>query len=1101
MAKPQLHALLIAINNYHPQSRVGGLAGCINDRDAVAKFLKKHYAHLTPQLTKLTDAEATRTNIITTFREQIVKKAKKGDSVILYYAGHGSYSTSAPEFAKFDGLGQDETFVCYDSRLPNNHDLTDKELAVLLSEVKKDIHLVVIADACHSASVTRTVDFARVPQEIGSAAFNLAAKRFEQPRTVSRNMSSYLLSADNYYTKIAGNISIPRSKHLLMSACNRDEEAWETTDRRGLFTTYLLKVLNKNRNISYADLFAQVRTLVYNTAKNQQPTLYPFEGFNPNTVFLGGKEQPNKNRHQIVAKDTGGWQMELGAINGVPTRNLDKANLLIGVYEGLGEQATFKGAVGVSAVGITHLTLKDELNLLVDRNYWGELQTIPTAILVNLKGRKKFVKSFLEEYNKQPSAYFNFVEKVNAAKYTLYVSKKAWKIKHTETGKEIDLIPSGGAAAIDQLKKQLEHITNWENIASLENKATTISDSIEVRFKEEKSRDNFVTYTDSDIILDYYKDGEDTSRNGKPKPIWYQIQVRNISDKNLYVSLLHLSAKFGVSPHFATGVIPANSGWKTLDDQHGLVIEKKEDIQVKDLFKIVVSTRDFDSYKYALEEMQQTTRSTVTREDYEEAPMDDWFTRTISVTTIRPQGIIGRGPLKINGLTFNKHDEFEAEISFAPMQGISRSTHSTNNLAAFFDKGEGTVINFGKAGSRSTQQDRSIIELSGIKNPDSLAKNPLTFKVDATLSGGENLLPVTMENGFIIPIGQSTVLADGSTQISIEHLPENADLPPGAQGKRSLGKALWFSLLKLAGLKEEAFLLRKVSFRKSIASRVPLHKTSIKRAKNILLVIHGIIGDTKTMITNLEFLKKEGHYDLILTYDYENLNTKIEDIATNLDEQLKAYGLGPNDGKTFDILAHSMGGLVSRYLIEFIRKGDTLVDHLFMFGTPNGGSIFGEIPVYRDKLVKLLTVGLNFGKAWLGGVGTALGILNKVLMGSKPITVTLGQMSANSEFIDKLKDGQKGHTKYRVIAGDISDYHNIKGARFKRFVEKVLLKIGKTANSNEPNDIAVLVEDIRSVPDAIAAEKYDVCCHHMNYFESEDGLIALREIVENRQIQ
>jgi len=1101
MAKPQLHALLIAINNYDPKSGVSRLSGCINDRDAVGKFLKKYYSHLNPQLTKLTDGEATRTNIIATFRDKIVKQAQKGDTVLLYYAGHGSYATSAPAFAKFDGLGQDETFVCYDSRLPNNHDLTDKELAVLLSEVKKDIHLVVIVDACHSASITRTADFVRVPQEIGSAAFTLANKRFEQPRSVSRNIQSYLLSEDNYYTKLRGNISIPRSKHLLMSACNRDEEAWETTDRRGLFTTYLLKVLEKNRNISYADLFARVRTLVYNTAKNQQPTLYPFEGFNPNTTFLGGEEQPNKNRHQIIAKDTGGWQMELGAINGVPTRIMDKPKLLIGVYEGLGEQAIIKGSVGVSDVGITHLTLKEDLNLLVDRNYWGELQTIPTALLVNLKGRKKFVREFLNQYNQQPSPYFNIVEKVNSAKYTLYVSKKAWKIKLTETREQIDWIPSQEEGAIVQLKKQLAHITHWENIATLENKSTTIADSIEVKFLEEKSRDNFITHTDSNIILDYYKDGADIARNGKAKPIWYQIQVRNTSDKNLYVSLLHLSAKFGVAPHFATGVIPANSNWKTLDDQHGLVIEKKEDVQVKDLFKIIVSTRDFDSHKYTLEDFSTTTRSTATREDYEEAPLDDWFTKTIAVTTIRPQGNIGRGVLKINGLTFEAHPDFEADLSFAPMNGTSRSTHSSNNLAAFFEENEGTIINFGQTRSRSTQQDRSIIELSGIKKLDSLAKNPLKIKVDAALSQGNNLMPVTMKDGFIIPIGQSTVLEDGSTQISIDQIPEGTDLPPGAQGKRSLGRALWFSLLKLAGLKEEAFLLRKVSYRKSIASRVPLHKTSVKRAKSILLVVHGIIGDTKSMITNLEFLKKEGHYDLILTYDYENLNTKIEDIAANLDEQLKAYGLGPDDGKTFDILAHSMGGLVSRYLIEFIREGDTLVDHLFMFGTPNGGSIFGEIPVYRDKLVKLLTVGLNFGKAWLGGVGTVLGVLNKVLIGSKTVTKTLGQMSANSEFINKLKDGQKGHTKYRVIAGDISDYHNIKGARFKRFVESVLLKIGKTANSNEPNDIAVLVKDIRSVPDVIAAEKYDVCCHHMNYFESEEGLIALREIVAGRLIQ
>ena len=1125
----QLHALLIAINNYHPKSRVRGLAGCINDRNEVKYFLDKYYTHLAPRLITLTDAEATRTNIISTFREQITKKARRGDTVLLYFAGLGSYATSAPVFTKFAGHGQDETLVCYDSRLPNNYDLTDKELAVLLAEVKKDIHLVLIIDACHSTSVTRTADFARMPQEIGSAAFNLANKRFEQPRTVKRSLESYLLSRDNYYTKLGGQVSIPRSKHLLFSACNSNGEAWETTDRRGLFTTKLIEVLEKNRNISYADLFAQVRIMVSNIANNQQPTFYPFEGFNPNTVFLGGEEKPNKKRHQIIVKENGEWVMDLGAINGVPTKMIDKPNILIGIYEGLGKHAIFKGSVGVSNVGITHLTLKDELNLFVDKNYWGELQTIPTIMFVNLKGRKKYIKDFLEKYSRQPSAYFEIVQKFNAANYTLNISKNGWKIKLTKTGEQIDFIQSSKKDSIAELKKLLEHIAHWENVATLENKSTTISDSIEVKFLEEKSRDNFITYTDSDIILDYYKAGEDMSRNGKPKPIWYQIKVRNISDENLYISLLHLSTNFEISSHFPTGVIPANSGWKTLDDQHGLVIVKKEDVQVKDLFKIVVSTHPFGNYKYIQKALNTNTRfsssilsrkgyqdnwynvsrqnyeerpkrysPTVPREEYEEIPQD-WFTRTISVTTIRPQGNIGKQALNINGITFEKHADFEAELFFSAIQGTSKRSYSINNLVDFFEENEATIINFRKASATGIQQDRSIIELLDIKNLESLAKNSLTIKVDAALSEGGNIIPITMKDGFIIPIGQSIVLADGSTQISINQFPKGTDLPSGAQGKRSLGKAFWFSLLKLANLKEEAFLLRKVSYKKSIASRVPLHKTSINRAKNILLVIHGIIGDTKTMITNLEFLKKEGHYDLILTYDYENLNTKIEDIAANLDEQLKAYGLGPNDGKTFDILAHSMGGLVSRYLIEFVRKRDTLVDHLFMFGTPNGGSIFGEIPVYRDKLVKLLTIGLNFGKAWLSEVGTTLGVLNKVLIGgANHLSVTLNQMNANSEFINRLKDGKKGHTKYKVIAGDISDYQNIKDARFKRFVESILLKVGKAATSNAPNDIAVQVEDIHLTPNAIAAEKYDICCHHMNYFDSEEGLLCLRDIVENR---
>ena len=431
-----------------------------------------------------------------------------------------------------------------------------------------------------------------------------------------------------------------------------------------------------------------------------------------------------------------------------------------------------------------------------------------------------------------------------------------------------------------------------------------------------------------------------------------------------------------------------------------------------------------------------------------------------------------------------------------PIQANSRSIHPANQLSRLFQETGAEILDFSEKGTRSVN-NQSIFELTNIKNPTALAEQPLLINLEKEVEENGTVIPVTMKDGFIIPIGTSEVLSNGKTQVKINEIPENIDALPSTQLKRGLDRALWFSLLKLVGLKEEVFKLRKVKYgNDGIAKRVTLHKTTVKRAKKVLLVIHGIIGDTKTIIPNLEFLQTKHNYDLIISFDYENLNTKIEDIAAKLNERLLEKGFSPKDKKQLDILAHSMGGLVSRYLIEFIRKGDTLVDNLYMFGTPNGGSIFGEIPVYRDKLVKLLTVGLNFGKHWLGWVGTALSAVNKVLIGSKTITITLAQMSTDSAFIDKLKDGKKGHTKYTIFAGDITEYDNIKEARLARFIEAVLLKIGNTANSSQPNDIAVLVDDIRAVPNHIQALKYDVCCHHLNYFESEEGLLALKDALK-----
>jgi len=57
----------------------------------------------------------------------------------------------------------------------------------------------------------------------------------------------------------------------------------------------------------------------------------------------------------------------------------------------------------------------------------------------------------------------------------------------------------------------------------------------------------------------------------------------------------------------------------------------------------------------------------------------------------------------------------------------------------------------------------------------------------------------------------------------------------------------------------------------------------------------------------------------------------------------------------------------------------------------------------------------------------------------------------------------------------------------------VLLKAGNFASADEPNDVAVVREDIFDIPAEIGAKEYKVACHHMNYFEAGAGLDKLKE--------
>jgi len=1091
---PKLYALLVGINKYHPRSGVTRLSGCVNDMQSVKQFIKKQYADLTPDCKELINTQATRANIINTFRSHLIKNAKEGDTVLFFYAGHGSNTQSATPFRKFDGIGQDETLVCYDSRLPGNYDLTDKEIAVLLSEIKEGVHVAVIADSCHSASLTRS-NRPELEDTVG------LKKRHAPGTNENRALESYLLKPDNFYAKQAS-VQIPRSKHVLMSACNRDEFAWETADQRGLFTTNLLRVLEKNPNISYQDLFARVRTLVYYKDQNQLPTLHPMEGFNPNTVFLREGLEPNSKRYQIK-KVSDQWRLEYGAIDGLPTTTADKKDLVISVYENIGDQKPI-GTSRVSNILLKESVLnKDDTDKLVNTtNYWGEIQSFPAAMVVNLEGNKAAfweIKNALEE--KFP--FVEIVEDIEGTKYSLEITKEDIRILSNPDKQLIHGAEGLDNSSISYILDILTRLEGWERVSALQNEATNLEkDKLEVVYIDETDVNKPIPHTSNTITLDYFKQGEDKNGNDL-KGLFYTIKAKNNSSKTLHVALVHADSEYQVKTYFPCGEFPPNKEI-TLDNQHGLAIMSSSEQTATDIFKVIVSTEPFDDFKLnqkgfevgviAGKSRQSKNRGSVKRGNAQ--TISDWCTKTITVKLVRSQSDLGKKNTTLSGLTFIAHPFFSAAVSTGQAEGStkSRSVHPSQQLAKLCQQSGLSLVNLSGKGTRNVQQAQTLIELNDIKHKEALAETPLEFSIDAATSNGELIIPVTMQDGLLIPFGDIVQEADGSTTIKISSLPEGIDAPANETGKRSLGKALWFSLLKVTGFEEQTFLLRKVTYKNEKATRIPVKKSDFDQAKNILLAVHGIIGDTQSIIDNLAFLSEDKQYDLILTFDYENLNTNIEDIAEKLNTLLTANGLEIDDGKRMDIIAHSMGGLVSRYLIEQIREGDNLVDHLYMFGTPNGGSVFGNLPAYRDRLILLLTAGLNFGKAWLGQVGVALGIVNKILVGSKALTKTLAQMSPDSTFIKNLSKGKKGHTTYTVIAGNTTDYQSLKDKKMAKLMEKLLIKAGNTAN-DAPNDVAVLVEDILKVPDNINAEKHKICCHHMNYFDDGPGLDMVKKHV------
>lgn len=202
-------------------------------------------------------------------------------------------------------------------------------------------------------------------------------------------------------------------------------------------------------------------------------------------------------------------------------------------------------------------------------------------------------------------------------------------------------------------------------------------------------------------------------------------------------------------------------------------------------------------------------------------------------------------------------------------------------------------------------------------------------------------------------------------------------------------------------------------------------KKRVDSAQKIVLYIHGIIGDTASIVGSVQQAKVEVNeqlrplqelYDLVLTFDYENLHTTIEENARSLKQRLEAVGLGANHGKELHIVAHSMGGLVSRWFIEQ-EGGNQVVQHLVMLGTPNAGSPW---PAVQDMIFALLGWGLNQMPEIVWPAKVVADLVAKSIEFVEANDHALDQMQPDSEFFGAIANNRDPQIPYTIIAGDRS---------------------------------------------------------------------------------
>jgi pimeloyl-ACP methyl ester carboxylesterase len=1071
----KIYALLVGINDYAPE--VGKLSGCINDVDRFHDYLTSSFNKDDLAIEVLKDSDATRDNIIKQFRSHL-GKAKADDVALFQYSGHGARWAAAKEFKEFYPDGFDEGLVCYDSRRETGtypFDLADKELAILLSEVAaKNPHLAVILDCCHAGSATRDVD-----------AFNGLKTRSTHEVKDARPLESYI---NGYYAKKGASLSIPPSQHIALAACERTQKAQENPRQQcGVFTDTLLEVLSKPGSDTYAEIFVRCRAAVRKRAENQNPQFETYNGFNAWAGFLGRQASKTARLHTVEFDDKNKtWKIDAGAIQGFPTDPEKSVGLELYRED---DPSRLVGKASTTVVYPAKSDLRLEFESNPDVRYKAEITSLPVPpIPVYWEGDAKSKAVLQKALADDGSIAAIFVDVPEGTKYALVAEDGNFLLKQREMDSLIQGIivnpekPEISAQIILQVLKQ---VVKWEKGWALQNHSTKINPAdIDFIFVEKLDDGQEHEYRAEEITLNYVKSGRDW------KNILGKIKVRNRTQQELHVILAYFSNAYGINTSkFFKGPIVPSEEYVTIWDSF-LYIEGDEVNEEPNNFKLIISTEQVDDFFLEMDDLeigkilnQRPPGNYKPLKKYE----NDWFTKNLRIKVVRQLDQVGVRDAKLaqGKIVVKSHPSIKANLSLSAAKTPSRSAGEGTDFYKAFERQGLEMVNFA-AGTRG--ENESILELTDIKNAEALAENPLEIEVNVQLNADEGVLPFVFDGQHVFLGGDTFKDEQGNTHISIDHIPEVPD------NRRSLGKALKLYFFKTYLKQDNVNQLRWVEYKDdgAVVRNKTMIAEKVKAAQNIAVLIHGIIGDSEIIAKGLRTAGLDQKFDLVLTYDYENLSTPIAETALDLKKKLEAAGFGANDEKKLTLLAHSMGGLVSRWFIER-EGGNAMVDHLVMCGTPNNGSPFGKIDTARKILNVLTGVAMNYVPALIPFNGAVLFLLNR----SKKITPTLEQMNPSSEFIATLNSSGDPGIRYTILAGDIEQYQEPSDQLFPKLLAKAAKGFALEALFGmQAHDIAVGVESILGVSGSRnpMPKRGNVPCHHLNYFISAAGQKALQTV-------
>jgi pimeloyl-ACP methyl ester carboxylesterase len=705
---------------------------------------------------------------------------------------------------------------------------------------------------------------------------------------------------------------------------------------------------------------------------------------------------------------------------------------------------------------------------------------------------------------------------------------------------------SGARRAVEYL----EHIARWLSVLQVENRASRLPqhavrmelfpiDPVTQQEREQPLARDELTMSYHDL-------------NGTLTPPRFTLKLTNTTDQELYCTLLDLPETFGVSAGLLTegrikltarGTASAEAwavGGRPISFHIPAELRRQGVQFMYDTLKLIVSTADVDGrlleqpdlgVRYTADQsrgpradntltrlMRRIPARHLAQDDDGEVAVSDWYTSELLLSVaLPPAGVpIPKDEAQevevAPGLYLAGHSTLSASLRVYTGDAVSRGAGNVTLPAPLRDRPE-YFMPLPLMGGRFASQAVSCIEIEFTAQGSATYANvsqeqPLILRTETPLAAGEGMLALAFDGEFFLPLNTYRRLPDGDTEIRLERLPL-----PVQEDTRSLGGAVRIFIQKVLNdrfgvptayprLALPLVTAGKVSRYEEDSAVI---RDALAGARRVLVFIHGIIGDTTEMAARAlegEALKGSASSDtVVLAFDYESLNTKIERTAQDLKRKLGELGLGHDHDKELVIVAHSMGGLVARWFIEK-EGGHKVVHRLVMFGTPNGGSPW---PTIQDWATTAIGIGVNF----IGEIAWPVRVLGWLVAALEHIDQPLDEMKRGSDFLASLAVSDDPGVPYTAIAGNTSLVAKLEqhtGPAGAQSLTQLLQRLApdKLVHSatafaffHEANDIAVSVASIHSVP--ADRQPPPVCleipCDHLTYFTDNSSLALLSTVL------